>query len=98
MWLTSRGRQRLINHSSIVGHGINIKPSSTMRLLGVYIDETMSFEAHIGNVVRKCFFQLRQIKAIRNCIPLDIAKTLVNTFVVTRLDYCNSPLAGVPSC
>ena len=49
MWFTSRGRQHLIDHSSIVGHGINIKPSSTVRLLGVHVDEAMSFEAH-----RKC--------------------------------------------
>ena len=60
--------------------------------------EAMSCEAHIGNVVRTCFFQLRQLKAIRNCIPLDTAKTSVNAFVVARLDYCNSLLAGVPSC
>ena len=73
MWLTSRGMQNLIDHSSIVEHGINIKPSSTVRILGVYVDEAMSFEAHIGNVVRTRFFQLRQLKAIRNCIPLDTA-------------------------
>ena len=35
----------------------------------------MSFEAHIGNVMRTCFFQLRQLTAIWNCIPLDTAKT-----------------------
>ena len=58
MPLTSHGRQHLIDHSSIVGHGINIKPSFTARLLGVQVDETMSFEAHIGNVVSMLFFQL----------------------------------------
>ena len=98
IWLTLRRSQHLIDHSSIVGHGIIIKPSSTVRLLGVYVDEAMSFEAHIGNVVRTCFFQLRKLKAIRNYIPLDTAKTSVNAFVVTKLDYCNSLLAGVPSC
>ena len=98
MWLTSRGRQHLVDHSSIFGHGININPSSTVRILEDYVDEAMSFEAHIGNVVRTCFFQLRQLEAIRNCLPLDTSKTLLNAFVVTRLDYCNSLLAGVPSC
>ena len=56
MWLTSREMQHLIDHLSIVGHGINIKPSSTVKLLGVYVDEAMSFEAH-RNVVKTCFFQ-----------------------------------------
>ena len=74
MWLTPRGRQHLIDHSSIVAHGINIKPSSTVRLLGVYVDEAMSFETHIRNVLRTCFFQFRQLKAIQNCIPLNTAK------------------------
>ena len=92
------GRQHLIDHSSIVGHGLNIKPSSIVRLLGVYVDETMNYEIHVGNVVRTCFFQLRQLKAIRSCIPLDTAKTFVNTFVVTRLAYYNSLLDVVPSC
>ena len=44
MWLTSRGWQHLIDHSSIVGHEINDKPSSTVRLLEVYVDEAMSNE------------------------------------------------------
>ena len=96
--LTSRGRQHVIDPSSIVGHGLNIMPSFTVRLLGIYVDEAMSFEAHTGNVVRTCFFQLRQLKDIQNCIAVDTAKTLINAFVFTMLDYCNSLLAGVPSC
>ena len=74
-------RQHLIDHSSFGGHGINIKPSFSVRLLGVYVDEAMSFEVHIGNVVTTGFFQLRQLKAIRNCIPIDTAKTLVGKCV-----------------
>ena len=53
---------------------------------------------HTGNVVRTCSFQLRQLEDIRNRISLDTAKTLVNAFVVTRVDNCNNLLAGVPSC
>ena len=44
-------RQHLIDHLPIIGHGINIKPSSTLRLLQVHTDEVMSFEAHNGNIV-----------------------------------------------
>ena len=35
------------------------------------------------------FYQLRQIKALRRCLPTDAMKSRVNTFAVSRLDYCN---------
>ena len=42
MWLTSRGRQHLIGYSSIIGHGINIKLSSTLRQLKDYYNSLTS--------------------------------------------------------
>ena len=50
--------------------------------------------AHVAAVSRSCFFQLRQLRIIRDSLSLDAAKTLVNAFVGSRLDYCNSLLAG----
>ena len=41
-------------------------------------------------------FYLRQIKSIRKCLPADAAKSLVNAFLVSRLDYCNSLYANLP--
>ena len=32
---------------------------------------------------------------VRDSLTLDAAKTLVNAFVTSRLDYCNSLLSGV---
>ena len=95
--IASSGRNIFINQSSIVGNGNNIKSSSIVRLQSVHIDDVTSFEAHIGNVVNMCLFQFRQLKAVRNCIPLETAGSLVNSFVATRLDYCNNILAGVLS-
>ena len=56
----------------------------------------MNFEAHY--VLSLCLFQLHQLKTMQNCIPVETARTLVNTLLVTRLDYCNSLLAGSSSC
>jgi len=39
--------------------------------------------------------QLRQLRSIKQSLTLQATKTLVHAFVSSRLDYCNSVLAGV---
>ena len=45
-------------------------------------------------LVSRCFFQLRRIKSCVKALPTEVAKAVVNSFVVTRVDYCNALLAG----
>ena len=52
----------------------------------------------MSQLVRSCFYQLRRIKTIRKFIPTSTAVVLVNSFIVSRVDYCNSLLAGLPIC
>ena len=96
MWAASSNRQHLIDHSPINVAGADITPSSGVKLLGFHIDEDLSLVTQIGKTVSSVFFHLRQIKAIRKCIPTDAARSLVNAFIVSRLDYCNSIYAGLP--
>ena len=39
---------------------------------------------------------LRQLRRVRRSLDVESVKTLVHAFVTTRLDYCNSVLAGAP--
>ena len=71
-----------------------IKLVSVVRDLGVFLDSELSMR-HINTVVRSCFFQLRPLKSVL-CILGAEASGLVSAFVTTRLDYCNSILAGLP--
>jgi len=57
----------------------------------------MSMATHVNCLVSSSFYQLRRIKAIRLSLPTTIAVTLVNSFVISRIDYCNSLLSGLPS-
>ena len=50
---------------------------------------------HIRRVTGRCFYQLRQIRAIRKSLTVETVKLLVHAFVDSRLDYCNSVLQGV---
>jgi len=43
-----------------------------------------------------CFYWLRQLRQVRRTLDAASAATLVHTFVASRVDYCNTVLAGAP--
>lgn len=51
---------------------------------------------HINRVVSSCFFQLRRLRQIRRSAGEEVTKRLVTALVLSRLDYCNAALAGLP--
>ena len=55
-----------------------------------------SFQQQISSVYRICYLELRRISAIRYYLSEDVTKKLLCAFVLSRLDYCNSLLAGCP--
>ena len=74
-----------------------IQPSACVRDLGVYIDSTLSMRQHVNKGAGGCYAALRQLRSVRRSVPVDVFKTLVGTLVISRLDYCNSTLAGIPT-
>ena len=77
--------------------GSDIPLSQSVRNLGVILDQSLSFRAHVNNVCRMCYFEIRRIASIRHLLSEETTKTLLSAFVLSRLDYCNSLLAGSPS-
>ena len=75
----------------------NVTPALSIRNLGAYFDVNMGMMTHIKRLVRASFYQLRLIRAIRRSIPTYTAIRLVNSFVASKIDYCNSLLAGLPA-
>ena len=47
--------------------------------------------------VSTCFYQLHRVRAIRRSIPTSKAVKLINSFVISRIDYCNDLLDGLPA-
>ena len=74
----------------------SVVPTKSARNLGVIFDDTLSLAPHISATCRAAFFQLRKIRRIRRFLTLDATKTLVHSLISSRLDYCNSALAGLP--
>ncbi len=75
-----------------------ITPSSSVRNLGVIFDDQLTFKDHIAKTARSCRFVLHNIRKIRPCLTQHEAQLLFQPLVISRLDYCNALLAGLPSC
>ncbi len=72
-------------------------PSSSVRNLGVIFDDQLTFKEHIAKTARSCQFALHNIRKIRPFLTEHAAQLLVQALVISRLDYCNALLAGLPS-
>jgi len=59
------------------------------------VDNHLSFDQHVSDVVRSCNFHIRSLCHIRPLIDRETAVNLACSIVASRLDYCNSLLYGV---
>jgi len=75
---------------------VDIKPVDCVRDLGVLIDSSLNICQHVAKVTSTCFFHLRQLRRLSSILDIDARKRLVCALILTRIDYCNSALAGLP--
>jgi len=55
----------------------------------------VTMSAQISAVIKACVAGLRRIRSVRRWIPRRALLTLIQALVVSKVDYCNSVLAGV---
>ena len=76
--------------------GEQIKPSPSVRNIGVIFDKHVSLERHVTSTCKTCFFHLKNISRIRDCLSLAGTEKLVHAFITSKLDNTNSLLPGLP--
>ena len=87
----------LINLSITVDNS-TVSPSQSVKSLGLTLDNTLSFSANIKAVTRSCRFMLYNIHRVQPYLTQEAAQVLIQALVLSRLDYCNSLLTGLPAC
>ena len=87
----------LTNFSDIIIGDNNITPSPSARNLDAIFDENLTIEAHVNSVCRSSFFHLHNISSIGRVLDMKRAVIIVQASVISRFDYCNSLLCGLPS-
>jgi len=71
-----------------------VQPSDAVRDLGVWLD---SLRQHVTKIAASCFYQLRRLRQVRRRAGREVTTRLVLALVISKLDYCNSLLAGLPT-
>jgi hypothetical protein len=93
---TSKHMVDISNISINVGDS-TAQSKTCVRNLGAMFDSNMDMELQVNSVCRAAYAQLRKIGHIRRYLTNDATKSLVNSLVTSRLDYCNALLSGLPN-
>ena len=66
----------------------------SVRKLAFILDCHLTVNAHVSNIARTCYFELRRLASIRRFMTSTVTATLVSAFVLSKIDYCKSLLFG----
>ena len=92
MLVTSNRTRHLHNlPTSITMCSAQIPFKQSVKKLGLTLDCHLIKNAHVSNIARTCYFELRRLAYIRRFGTSTATATLVSAFILSRIDYC-SPL------
>ena len=74
-----------------------ILPSSEVRNLAGWFANQLKMVTQINQTCKAAFFHIFNIRRIRKFRSFNTVQTLVNAFVISRLDYCNNIFFGLPN-
>ena len=79
-----------------IGESNNIQPATSARNIGVIFDSSLNMDSQIGKVCQSSYFWLRNIRRIRSHLSLTATRQIVQSLVISRLDFCNALYQGLP--
>ena len=95
MLVTSKRTKHLHNLlTSITIGNAQITFKQSVKTLSLTLDCHLTMNAHVSNIARTCYFELRRLASIRGFLTSTATATLVSAFALSRIDYCNSVLSG----
>ena len=95
MLVTSNRSKHLHNlPTSITIGNAQIPFKQTVNNLDFTLDCHLTMNAHVSNIARTCYFELRRLASIRRFLTSTATATHISAFDLSRIDYCNSLLFG----
>ena len=75
------------NQLSLFINGIKIERTSEVVLLGITIDDQLTFKTHIEYICRMAKYKLRALQRIRNYLSTEKARLLATAFINSQFYY-----------
>jgi Reverse transcriptase (RNA-dependent DNA polymerase) len=79
-----------ISHVNVAGSTVPL--SDSIKLLGVTLDKSLTFNKHVNLVSQSCYY----LRHIRHCLDNHTASLIAHALISSRLDYANSVLLCAP--
>ena len=95
MFGTTQHSHSLPITSTVHVAGTLVQISNQVRILGVTLDSSLSFDAHISALSKSCFYHICALRHIRLNLTLDCSKNIVCSLNGYRLDYANLTLVEI---
>ena len=86
-----------ITRSNITVCNDTISCSPCIKLLGSYLDQSLTMSIHITKKCSLAMWNLSWIQSIKNCLDTDSLKTTVQALCISYLDCNNALFYGLPT-
>ena len=86
---TAQSARFLPNISTATVDEANVPISDHGKLLGVTLDNILSFDTHISALYKSCFIHIRALRHIGSAVTTDSAKSIACSLIDCRLDHAN---------
>ena len=74
---------------------VNIGESSSVRYLGITLDNKLNFKEEIKRILSRMACSIKILNNIRNCFPIKTRVTLLNALVFSHIQYSSLMLVGI---
>src|SRR6218665_2182715 len=94
IWLGGRRQLAKVDLPMLADTFPHVVLSTTVRDLGLTLDQELNLSEHVNLITRSCCYQLRQLRVVMRSHSHDAAVVLVHAFVTNKIDH--SVIAGLP--
>ena len=92
--ITLSSKRMATPHFSVLFGDAEIPPSPSIKLLGVYLDSSLTWEKHVSLIMQRCYCILIGLARIRHRMPRETKKLLVEALAIPHIKYCLTVWGG----